>query len=70
MLGYRWWACDRPYGFGLIADAEDTRNLAEFGVVFLMFSIGLSSVLLLATMRRIVFGPGSQAVLTLPSLSH
>ncbi|HXD51841.1 MAG TPA: cation:proton antiporter, partial [Burkholderiales bacterium] len=23
-----------PYGFGLIADAEDTRNLAEFGVVF------------------------------------
>src|SRR5258706_984682 len=56
-----------PYGFGLIADAEDTRNLAEFGVVFLMFSIGLEfSLTKLATMRRIVFGLGaSQVVLTL-----
>ena len=56
-----------PYGFRLIADAEDTRNLAEFGVVFLMFSIGLEfSLTKLATMRRIVFGLGtSQVVLTL-----
>ena len=30
-----------PSGFGLIRDLETTRALAEFGVVFLMFAIGL-----------------------------
>jgi len=56
-----------PHGFGLISDTEDTRSLAEFGVVFLMFSIGLEfSLARLATMRRIAFGLGaSQVVLTL-----
>ena len=56
-----------PNGLGLIPDTENTRDLAEFGVVFLMFSIGLEfSLAKLATMRRIVFGLGaSQVMLTL-----
>ncbi len=56
-----------PYGIGLIPDTENTHNLAEFGVVFLMFSIGLEfSLSKLATMRRVVFGLGaSQVALTL-----
>ena len=56
-----------PHGLALIADNEDTRALAEFGVVFLMFSIGLEfSLSKLMTMRRIVFGLGaSQVALTL-----
>jgi len=56
-----------PRGLGLIPDTEGTRGLAEFGVVFLMFSIGLEfSLARLATMRRIVFGLGaSQVALTL-----
>jgi CPA2 family monovalent cation:H+ antiporter-2 len=56
-----------PYGLAWIPDTEHTRDLAEFGVVFLMFSIGLEfSLGKLATMRRIVFGLGtSQVALTL-----
>ena len=56
-----------PRGFGLIPDTGGTRGLAEFGVVFLMFSIGLEfSLARLATMRRIVFGLGAtQVALTL-----
>jgi CPA2 family monovalent cation:H+ antiporter-2 len=56
-----------PHGLALIADNEGTRDLAEFGVVFLMFSIGLEfSLSKLMTMRRIVFGLGaSQVALTL-----
>lgn len=56
-----------PHGLALIADNEGTRHLAEFGVVFLMFSIGLEfSLSKLMTMRRIVFGLGaSQVALTL-----
>ena len=56
-----------PHGLALIADNDDTSHLAEFGVVFLMFSIGLEfSLSKLMTMRRIVFGLGaSQVVLTL-----
>ena len=30
-----------PHALGLIEDSDETRRLAEFGVVFLMFSIGL-----------------------------
>ena len=30
-----------PNGLGLIPDTDNTRYLAEIGVVFLMFSIGL-----------------------------
>jgi len=30
-----------PHALGLVSDRHDMRLLAEFGVVFLMFSIGL-----------------------------
>ncbi|HSD60817.1 MAG TPA: cation:proton antiporter, partial [Burkholderiales bacterium] len=52
-----------PNALGLIPDQPETRYLAEFGVVFLMFSIGLEfSLPRLMTMRRIVFGFGSAQV--------
>lgn len=56
-----------PHALGLAADLESTRHLAEFGVVFLMFSIGLEfSLGKLYAMKRIVFGLGlAQVVLTL-----
>lgn len=48
-----------PHALGLAADLEGTRHLAEFGVVFLMFSIGLEfSLPKLYAMKRIVFGFG------------
>ena len=53
-----------PFGFGLAEDNETTHTLAEFGVVFLMFSIGLEfSLPKLSSMRRIVFGLGMAQVL-------
>jgi len=56
-----------PHGLAFIRDTAATRELAEFGVVFLMFSIGLEfSLAKLVTMRRVVFGLGaSQVALTL-----
>lgn len=43
---------------------EETRSLAEFGVVFLMFSIGLEfSLAKLRAMQRLVFGLGGLQVL-------
>src|SRR5688500_4841949 len=56
-----------PNGIGFLPDTESTRHLAEFGIVFLMFSVGLEfSLARLVTMRRIVFGLGaSQVALTL-----
>ena len=52
-----------PHSIGLMADNEQTRYLAEFGVVFLMFSIGLEfSLPKLMTMRRMVFGLGAAQV--------
>jgi len=58
-----------PHAFGLVPDLEDTRYLAEFGVVFLMFSIGLEfSLARLRTMRRLVLGlGGAQVTLTVVS---
>ncbi len=53
-----------PHALGWISDNEETRHLAEFGVVFLMFSIGLEfSLPKLVTMKRIVFGFGAAQVL-------
>ena len=53
-----------PYGLGLAQDNEATHTFAEFGVVFLMFSIGLEfSLPKLSSMRRIVFGLGMAQVL-------
>src|SRR3954466_2441787 len=56
-----------PHALGLAAENEATSSLAEFGVVFLMFSIGLEfSLSQLMAMRRIVFGLGmAQVVLTI-----
>ena len=55
-----------PKALGWIPDSKEARYLAEFGVVFLMFSIGLEfSLPQLKAMRRIVFGLGlTQVVLT------
>jgi K+:H+ antiporter len=48
-----------PHAAGLVADSEAVRHLAEFGVVFLMFSIGLEfSLPKLRSMGRSVFGLG------------
>jgi len=56
-----------PHALGLAAETGATHALAEFGVVFLMFSIGLEfSLGQLRSMRRIVFGLGlAQVVLTI-----
>src|SRR6185295_15231368 len=53
-----------PYALGLVSsEREDTRLLAEIGVVFLMFSIGLEfSLSRLMAMRRVVFGLGAAQV--------
>jgi CPA2 family monovalent cation:H+ antiporter-2 len=49
-----------PHAAGWVPDTEQTRHLAEFGVVFLMFSIGLEfSLARLYSMKRIVFGLGA-----------
>ena len=60
-----------PFGLGRLADdfkplfwvtlrqSEEISGLAEFGVVFLMFVVGLElSLSRLLTMRRLVFGLG------------
>ena len=53
-----------PNALGWITTTDDVRHLAEIGVVFLMFSIGLEfSLPRLLTMRRIVFGLGAAQVL-------
>src|SRR5258706_13310830 len=45
-----------PHALGLGSDRDDMSYLAEFGVVFLMFSIGLEfSLPKLLSMRRLVF---------------
>jgi CPA2 family monovalent cation:H+ antiporter-2 len=55
-----------PHGLGLIPDSPATRFLAEFGVVFLLFTVGLEfSFPQLLAMRREVFGLGGlQVVVT------
>lgn len=53
-----------PHAINLVPDSEGARYLAEFGVVFLMFSIGLEfSLPRLYSMKRIVFGLGLAQVL-------
>ncbi len=55
-----------PHALGWIAEDRNTAYLGEFGVVFLMFSIGLEfSLPRLVQMRRLVLGLGGlQVVLT------
>ncbi len=48
-----------PFALGWIPESDETERLAEFGVVFLMFSIGLEfSLPKLFRMRQVVFGLG------------
>ncbi len=56
-----------PHATGLIPPDEATRGLAEFGVIFLMFTVGLEfSLAQLYAMRRTVFGlGGAQMAVTL-----
>ncbi len=52
-----------PHGMRWIPDNETTRFFAEFGIVFLLFSIGLEfSLAQLKAMRRSVFGLGGLQV--------
>ncbi len=54
-----------PHALDLLDDFSGTHYLAEFGVVFLMFSIGLEfSLPRLIAMKRIVFGLGLLQVVT------
>ncbi|MDR1936472.1 MAG: cation:proton antiporter, partial [Candidatus Accumulibacter sp.] len=53
-----------PHAFNLVPSVDDISHLAEFGVVFMMFSIGLEfSLPKLFAMKRIVFGLGTAQVL-------
>ncbi|MHB8352859.1 MAG: monovalent cation:proton antiporter-2 (CPA2) family protein [Burkholderiales bacterium] len=56
-----------PHATGWIPPDEATRGLAEFGVIFLMFTVGLEfSLAQLFAMRRTVFGlGGAQMAVTL-----
>ena len=52
-----------PHALNLVTDVADVQHLAEFGIVFLMFSIGLEfSLPKLFAMKRIVFGLGAVQV--------
>src|SRR5690349_15553980 len=58
-----------PFGLGLIHDIETTAGIAEFGVIFLLFLIGLElSMDRLRGMRTHVFGFGSAQVLITSAL--
>nr|POE78219.1 k(+) efflux antiporter 2, chloroplastic [Quercus suber] len=53
-----------PYGLSIIRHVHGTKAIAEFGVVFLLFNIGLElSVERLSSMKKYVFGLGSAQVL-------
>jgi CPA2 family monovalent cation:H+ antiporter-2 len=59
-----------PFALAWIPDTAEGRHLAEFGIVFLMFSIGLEfSLSKLFQLRRAVFGVGlAQVLLTLATV--
>lgn len=53
-----------PGMLGLVGQQEDITAMAEFGVVFLLFSLGLEfSLSRVLAMRRLVFGLGGSQVL-------
>jgi CPA2 family monovalent cation:H+ antiporter-2 len=60
-----------PGGIGIVPDVEGTTAIAEFGVVFLLFVIGLElSWERLRTMRKNVFAVGTaQVAITISSLA-
>ena len=53
-----------PHAFGVVSDSGTTRLLAELGVAFLLFTLGLDfSLPRMLAMRREVFGLGALQVL-------
>ncbi|KAL0018097.1 hypothetical protein WJX77_002629 [Trebouxia sp. C0004] len=60
-----------PHALGIIQDVEGVRHLAELGVVFLLFNIGLElSLERLRSMQKYVFGMGTaQVVATLVAVA-
>jgi monovalent cation:proton antiporter-2 (CPA2) family protein len=53
-----------PWGFGFIDQIEEIQHIAEFGVVFLLFIIGIElRPARLWAMRRMVFGLGTAQVM-------
>jgi monovalent cation:proton antiporter-2 (CPA2) family protein len=53
-----------PWGFGIIDQVEEIRYIAEFGVIFLLFIIGIElKPARLWDMRRMVFGLGTAQVM-------
>ena len=59
-----------PYTFGLLPDTDANREFAEFGIVFLMFSIGLEfSLPQLYAMRKKVLGLGGAQVVVSMAVS-
>lgn len=61
-----------PFGFGVLTSAETTKSIAEFGVVFLLFAIGLELTFdRLMAMRKYVLGFGSlQVIVTTAAISY
>lgn len=60
-----------PSGFGWIQNEENISLLAEFGIVFLLFAIGLEfSLSQMIAMRKQVFGLGTAQVLTTGSVVY
>jgi monovalent cation:proton antiporter-2 (CPA2) family protein len=54
-----------PWGFGLVSDVPSILSFAEFGIVLLLFIIGLElQPTRLWVMRRTVFGMGSAQVIS------
>lgn len=60
-----------PFGFGVLTSTETTKSIAELGVVFLLFAIGLELTFdKLKTMRKYILGFGSlQVILTAAIIS-
>lgn len=60
-----------PWGFGIITEVEDIRHLAEFGVVFLLFLLGIElKPDKLWQMRKMVIGLGLGQVLITAGLIY
>ncbi|WP_028454545.1 monovalent cation:proton antiporter family protein [Chitinilyticum litopenaei] len=58
-----------PHALALIPSDEATGHLAEFGIVFLMFTLGLEfNLARLYSMKRIVFGLGAAQVIVTATL--
>jgi len=61
-----------PFGFGILQGNESTQSIADLGIVFLLFAIGLElNFEKLIKMRRYVLGFGSlQVILTTVAIAY